>query len=177
MLKPESIGGCEMHRGRVIRVTTERLRYPNGRESDLDLVHHPGAAAVVPVDADGRVCLVRQYRLGIEDFLWEIPAGKLDAGEAPAACALRELREETGITAGRWTSLGLYIPAPGIFTELIHLFLAQELTVGAPAPDIDEDLELRWIDLDAAMDLVVRGDLSDGKTALGLLRARHRLRL
>ncbi len=177
MLKPESIGGREMHRGRVIRVTTERLRYPNGCESDLDLVHHPGAAAVVPVDADGRVCLVRQYRLGIEDFLWEIPAGKLDAGEAPAACALRELREETGITAGRWTSLGLYIPAPGIFTELIHLFLAQELTVGAPAPDIDEDLELRWIDLDAAMDLVVRGDLSDGKTALGLLRARHRLRL
>ena len=177
MLKPESIGSSEMHCGRVIRVTTERLRYPNGREFDLDLVRHPGAAAIVPVDAHGRVCLVRQYRLGVEDFLWEIPAGKLDAGEAAAACALRELKEETGITAGRWTALGLYIPAPGIFTELIHLFLAQELTVGASAPDIDEDLELRWVDLDAAMSLVVGGDLNDGKTALGLLRAAHHVRM
>lgn len=177
MLKPKSIGTSEVHRGRVIRVTTERLRYASGRETDHDLVRHPGAAAVVPVDAAGRVCLVRQYRLGIEDFLWEIPAGKLDAGEAPEVCAVRELREETGISAGRWTSLGLYIPAPAIFTELIHLFLAEELTLGAPAPDIDEDLEHRWIGLDDAMNLVVRGDLSDGKTALGLLRARHHIRL
>jgi len=177
MSKPKSIGTSEVHRGRVIRVTTERLRYASGRETDHDLVHHPGAAAVVPVDAAGRVCLVRQYRLGIEDYLWEIPAGKLDAGEAPEVCAVRELKEETGITAGRWTPLGLYIPAPAIFTEVIHLFLAEELDIGMPQPEADEDLEHRWIALDEALDCVVRGEFSDGKTALGLLRARHHVRL
>jgi len=173
MRKPLTIGSREMHGGRVITVSTERLRYANGREYDLDLVRHPGAAAVVPLDAAGRVCLVRQYRLGVDDFLWEIPAGKLDAGEAPEVCAARELREETGITAARLTSLGVYFPAPGIFTEVIHLFLAQSLEIGTPAPDADEELEIRWVALPDAMDLVLNGDINDGKTALGLLRARH----
>jgi len=174
MRKPLTIGSREMHSGRVITVSTERLRYANGREYDLDLVRHPGAAAIVPVDAAGRVCLVRQYRLGVDDFLWEIPAGKLDAGEAPEDCAARELREETGIAAARLSSLGLYFPAPGIFTELIHLFLAESLEIGAPAPDADEELEIRWIALPDAMNLVLQGDINDGKTALGLLRALHR---
>ncbi len=175
MLKPIGVESTLGHRGRVIEVSTERLRYANGREYDLDLVRHPGAAAVVPVDDAGRVCLVRQYRHGIEDFLWEIPAGKLDAGEPPAVCAVRELAEETGIAAQRWTSLGLYVPAPGIFTEVIHLYLAQDLTVGVPAPDADEEIEQQWIALPEAVDRVLRGDWNDGKTALGLLRARDRL--
>src|SRR5580692_12231479 len=121
MLKPTTAASNHVHRGRVIEVSTETLRYANGREYELDFVRHPGAAAVVAVDSAGRVCLVRQYRHGITDFLWEIPAGKLDAGEPPQLCAIRELSEETGVTAGRWTSLGQYLPAPGIFTEVIHL--------------------------------------------------------
>ena len=177
MFKPFTVASTLAHRGRVIEVSTERLRYANGREYDLDLVRHPGAAAVVPVDATGRVCLVRQYRHGIEDFLWEIPAGKLDAGEPPESCAVRELAEETGIVARRWNPLGLYFPAPGIFTEVIHLFLAQDLRVGAAAPDADEDLEHQWIGLDQALDRVVRGDWNDGKTALALLRARQWLQM
>ncbi len=92
------------------------------REYDLDYVRHPGAAAVVALDDRDRVCLVRQYRHGILDFLWEIPAGKLDPGEPPQICAVRELREETGVTAQRWTPLGTFLPAPGIFTEIIHLY-------------------------------------------------------
>src|SRR5450631_2766603 len=95
MRKPTTIGSVHIHSGRIIDVSTERLRYGNGREYDLDFVRHPGAAAVVAVDDAGRVCLVRQYRHGITDFLWEIPAGKLDAGEAPQVCAVRELAEET----------------------------------------------------------------------------------
>ncbi|MDE1923444.1 MAG: NUDIX hydrolase [Gammaproteobacteria bacterium] len=177
MHKPTTVDSRENHRGRVILATTVTLRAANGRLFDHDLVRHPGAAAVVPVDAAGRVCLVRQYRLGVEDFLWEIPAGKLDAGEAPAACAVRELREETGVTAGTWSDLGRYFPAPAIFTEVIHLFLARDLEIGPPAPDADEELELRWLALDEAIDLVLRGEISDGKTALGLVRARHRLGL
>src|SRR5271165_3401864 len=151
MLKPTTIASNHFHRGRIIDVSSERLKYANGREHEIDLVRHPGAAAVVAVDEAGRVCLVRQYRHGIADFLWEIPAGKLDRGEAPEVCAARELAEETGVAARAWTPLGLYIPAPGIFTEVIHIFLARELDVGTPSPDIDEDLELQWMPLSDAI--------------------------
>jgi ADP-ribose pyrophosphatase len=177
MLKPTAIASNPMHRGRVIEVSSERLRYANGREYDFDLVRHPGAAAVVPVDADGRVCLVRQYRHGVLDFMWEIPAGKLDHGEAPAICAVRELAEETGVAARQWTSLGLYVPAPSIFTEVIHLYLARDLDVGTPKPDVDEDLELQWLPLGEAVLRVLRAEWNDGKTALGLLRAQYHMQL
>jgi len=177
MLKPTPIASTRVHRGRIIEVSTERLRYANGREYDLDFVRHPGAAAVVAVDGAGRVCLVRQYRHGVEDFLWEIPAGKLDAGEAPQICAVRELAEETGVVAKHWTSLGLFVPAPGIFNELIHLYLARDHDVGTPTPDSDEDLELQWMPLAEAVSRVLRGDWIDGKTALGLLRAQYHLQL
>jgi 8-oxo-dGTP pyrophosphatase MutT (NUDIX family) len=120
---------------------------------------------------------VRQYRHGIGDFLWEIPAGKLDPGEAPQLCAVRELAEETGVTAGRWTSLGQYLPAPGIFTEVIHLYLARDLAVGAPTPDSDEELELQWYSLADAMARVQSGEWNDGKTALALWRTQYQLQL
>jgi len=177
MLKPATVQSILEHRGRVIQVNTERLRHANGREYDIDLVRHPGAAAVVAVDDAKRVCVVRQYRHGVEDFLWEIPAGKLDAGEPPQVCAVRELAEETGVRAKRWTSLGLFIPAPGIFTELIHMYLARDLEIGRPKPDADEDLELQWLPLEEAIDLCMSGAWNDGKTALGLCRARYRLQL
>ena len=177
MLKPTTVGSRLEHRGRVIQVCTERLRYANGREYDIDLVRHPGAAAVVAVDSAQRVCVVRQYRHGVQDFLWEIPAGKLDAGEPPQACALRELAEETGVHAKRWTSLGLFIPAPGIFTELIHLYLARDLEIGPPKPDSDEELQIKWLPLKEAVDLTLTGEWNDGKTALGLCRARYHLQM
>lgn len=177
MHKPTPIASHHIHHGRIIDVSTERLRYANGREYDLDFVRHPGAAAVVAVDGADRVCMVRQYRHGIGDFLWEIPAGKLDAGEAPQLCAVRELAEETGVSAGRWTSLGQYLPAPGIFTEVIHLYLARDLDVGAPTPDSDEELELQWYPMADAIANVLRGEWDDGKTALALWRAQYQLRL
>ena len=177
MRKPTPIASKHVHTGRIIQVSTERLLYNNGREYDLDFVRQPGAAAVVAVDGSGRVCLVRQYRHGVEDFLWEIPAGKLDPGEAPEACAVRELAEETGVQARRWTSLGQFLPAPGIFTEVIHLYLARDLTVGAPAPDADEELEIQWLPIEEAAGMVLRGEWSDGKTGLALWRAQYQLQL
>jgi ADP-ribose pyrophosphatase len=177
MQKPTPIASNHVHTGRIIEVSTERLLYANGREYDLDFVRHPGAAAVVAVDSANRVCLVRQYRHGITDFLWEIPAGKLDSGEAPQTCAVRELAEETGVAAKRWTSLGQFLPAPGIFTEVIHLYLAQDLVVGTPAPDADEELEIQWLPMSDAIAKVLSGDWNDGKTALGLWRAQYQLQL
>jgi 8-oxo-dGTP pyrophosphatase MutT (NUDIX family) len=177
MLKPKVVASTPAHDGRVIKVSTERLRYSNGREYDVDYVRHPGAAAVVAIDGANRVCFVRQYRHGIEDFSWEIPAGKLDAGEPPEVCAVRELQEETGVSAKRWTPLGLYIPAPSIFTELIHLYLARDLNVGAASPDADEELELKWLPLEQAIGHVLRGEWNDGKTAMALLRAQFQLQV
>ena len=177
MLKPKVVASTPAHDGRVIKVSTERLRYSNGREYDVDYVRHPGAAAIVAIDGANRVCLVRQYRHGIEDFLWEIPAGKLDAGEPPDVCAVRELQEETGVSAKRWMPLGVYIPAPSIFTELIHLYLARDLQVGAANPDADEELELKWLPLDQAIGHVLRGEWNDGKTAMALLRAQFQLQM
>ena len=177
MLKPTTVASHLIHRGRIIQVSTEVLRYANGREHEQDLVRHPGAAAVVAVDADNRVCLVRQYRHGVEDFLWEIPAGKLDPGEAPDDCAVRELAEETGVSARSWLSLGLYLPAPGIYNEVIHLYLARDLKVGQANPDADEELELAWRPFPDVMRMVQSGELNDGKTAMALLRAQAHLQL
>ena len=177
MQKPTTIASHHIWTGRIIDVSTERLLYAGGREHDLDFIRHPGASAVVPVDADGRVCVVRQYRHGVMDFLWEIPAGKLDKAEPPQLCAIRELAEETGLSAARWTSLGTFLPAPGILTEVIHLYLARDLTVGAAAPDDDEELEVQWLPLSEALEMVLRGEWSDGKTAVGLLRAQYHLQL
>ena len=92
-------------------------------------------------------------------------------------CAVRELQEETGVSARRWTPLGLYIPAPGIFTEIIHLYLARELNVGASSPDADEELELKWLPLGRAIELVLRGEWNDGKTAMALFRAQFQLQM
>ena len=165
MFKPTVIASNPVHHGRVIDVSTEILRYANGREYALDFVRHPGAAAVVALDAANRVCVVRQYRHGVAGFLWEIPAGKLDRGEV------------TGVAARSWTSLGVYIPAPGLFTEVIHLYLARDLTIGVAAPDVDEELELEWLPLGEALARVQRGDWNDGKTAMALMRAEYHLQL
>ncbi len=177
MQKPTPIASNHIHSGRIIDVSTERLRYGNGREYDLDFVRHPGAAAIVAVDGEGRVCLVRQYRHGVTDFLWEIPAGKLDSGEPPEVCAVRELAEETGVEARRWTPMGRFLPAPGIFSEVIHLYLARDLCIGPAAPDADEELEIQWMPIGDAVDQVLRGEWNDGKTALALWRAQYHLQL
>jgi len=175
MIKPRQIASRELHQGRVVRFCQDRLRFANGQEYDVDMIRHPGAAAIVAVDAQRRVCLVRQYRHGVEDFLWEIPAGKLDHGEPPQTAAVRELAEEAGVTAGHWESLGEFLPAPGLITERVHLYLAMQLTKGEAAPESDEELELQWVPLEEAMRRVVGGQLDDGKTALALIRAHGRL--
>src|SRR3984957_16081951 len=177
MRKPTPIDSNHIHSGSIIDVSTEPPRVSNGRKHPPAFVPPPGAAGVVAGDDAARVCLVRQYRHGVTDFLWEIPAGKLDPGEAPQVCAVRELAEETGVAAKRWTSLGQFLPAPGIFTEVIHLYLARDLKVGKAAPDADEELEVMWLPLRDAMDKVLRGEWNDGKTALALWRAQYHLQL
>ena len=126
--------------GRVIEVNVERVRLPNDRVADLEIIHHPGGAAVVAVDAEQRVCLLRQFRHAASGWLWELPAGKIDNREPPLQTAQRELTEEAGVTAQTWESLADYVSSPGVFTEVVHLYLATGLRESVAAPEEHEVL-------------------------------------
>jgi 8-oxo-dGTP pyrophosphatase MutT (NUDIX family) len=158
--------------GRVIRVNVETVRLPNGHVTDLEIIHHPGGAAIVAVDSDRRACLIRQYRHAVGGWVWELPAGKLEPREPPLETARRELLEEAGSRARTWRALGPYISSPGVFTETVHLFLAQELEAGKIAHEPSELIEVHWLDLEEACVRALEGNIGDGKTVVGLLRAR-----
>jgi ADP-ribose pyrophosphatase len=165
-----------IHTGRIINLDEDRVRYPDGSEADVDIVRHPGASAVVPflTDPEGedpQIVLLRQYRYAAGGYILEIPAGRLDPGEAPLACATRELKEETGCTAGRIEPLITILTTPGFTNERIHLFLASELTHGESAREADEFADVVILRLSEALELVQRGEIPDSKTALGLLYA------
>ena len=150
---------------------------PNGHPATREIVVHKGAAAVVPVFEDGTTLLVRQHRVAVDRVTLEIPAGKLDsAGEDPLDCAVRELREETGLSAQRMTLLTSLLTTPGFCTEKIAIYLAQGLSQGETHPDEDEFLGLVRIPLDEAVAMVMRGELRDSKTICGLMMAREVLR-
>ena len=165
-----------LHTGRIINVDRDRVRYPDGSEAELDIVRHPGASAVVPFlsDPEGedpQVLLLRQYRYAADGYLYEIPAGRLDPGESPAECAARELKEETGCTAKKIEPLITMVTTPGFTDERIHLFMATDLTHGQAAREADEFADVVIMRLSEALELVQRGEIPDGKTALGLLYA------
>ena len=163
-------------KGRVITLDVAEVELPNGQVTELEIVGHPGGAAVVAVNERDEVCLLRQYRHVAGGWLWEIPAGKLD-GQPPDATARNELREEAGLTAARWEPLGRVISSPGVFTEVVHLFLARELAAVPAAPERDEIFEIHWVPLDEAVARALEGDIEDGKSVIALLRAARRLNL
>ncbi len=165
-----------VQRGAQFELITDRINLPNGRSVLLDLLKHPGAAAVVPFLDDGRVLLIRQYRFATGGYLLEVPAGKLDPGEAPEACAGRELEEETGYRAGRVQKLGAIWPSPGFTDEKIHLFAASELRPTAQRLEADEVIELVPMSLDEALRRVRQGEIEDAKTGMALLLAAEQRR-
>jgi 8-oxo-dGTP pyrophosphatase MutT (NUDIX family) len=158
-------------RGRVIELDVQTVTLPNGSTAELEIVHHPGGAAVVALDAQRRICLLRQYRHAAGGWLWELPAGKIDDREPPLQTAQRELLEEAGATATQWRSLGDYVSSPGVFTEVVHLFLATGLSHQAPQPELHEVFEVHWKALPEAVEMATQGSLRDGKTLVGVFRA------
>jgi len=161
--------------GRVLRLNLETVTLPNGSVAELEIAHHPGGAAVVAVDAAGRVCLLRQFRHAAGGWLTELPAGKLDGGEPPLACAQRELAEEAGVVARRWDKLGEVYSSPGVLTEVIHLFLARDLVASDARPEEHEVFEVEWLPVPEAVALAASGRLRDAKSVIGLLWANERL--
>ena len=165
-----------IYAGRVIQVNIERVRLPNDAVADLEIIHHPGGAAVVALDADERICLLRQFRHAAQAWLWELPAGKIDNREPPLDTAHRELEEEAGVQAAEWRSLGDYYSSPGVFTEVVHLFLATRLTSLTLRPEAHEVFEVHWLPLEDALRMARDGEIRDGKSLVGVFRAHALLR-
>ncbi len=166
----------EIYRGRVVHLRLERARLPDGRSTSLELIVHPGASAIVPLAGDGRVWLVRQWRHATGSWLLEVPAGKLEPGEEPRACAMRECEEETGWRPQRLIELGVLWTTPGFTDEQIHLFLGLDLIEGTPGLQADEALTAVAVPLEAAVRMALEGEIADGKSIVALLRAHHHCR-
>ncbi|RDV82108.1 NUDIX domain-containing protein [Ammonifex thiophilus] len=159
--------------GRILRVRVDTVLLPDGRTSTREVVEYSGAVAIVPLTAEGDVIMVRQYRYPVGRELLEIPAGKIEEGEEPEACAQRELEEETGFIARTWKHLASFYSTPGFTSEKMHLFLAQDLYQGRKSPDRDEFLRVERLPLSQALELVRKGEIVDAKSICGLLWVSH----
>ena len=162
-------------KGRVFDICSENITLPNGVSLDMEVIRHPGAAAIVPVMADGKILLLKQYRHAVGGFIWEIPAGTLDPGEDADACAARELTEETGYTADRIRKLAVITPLPAYSDERIHLYLATGLSRAGQNLDADELLFVHPTPLERALAMIYDGTIQDAKTIAGLHLAADRM--
>ena len=161
----------KVHSGRVFELHVDNVTLENGVTMDVDIIRHPGAAAIVPLTAHGSVLLIRQFRYAVDADIWEIPAGTLNPGESPLACARRELEEEAGILAGKWSTLGEITPLPGYSDEVIHLFVARDHSPGRQRLDVDELLDVREVPMDDALSMITAKSIRDAKTIVALLLA------
>ena len=165
--------------GNIIRVTLDQARLPDGTLASREVVYHPGGVAVLPLDEDGRVTLVRQYRYPFGRVLLELPAGKLDHGaeEDPLLGAKRELSEEAGLEAAHWTYLGCILASPGFSSEVLHMYLARQLTPTPRHPDEDEFLDVLTMPFDELFAQVMDGTVTDAKTVATVLKTKYLLGL
>jgi len=162
--------------GLIVTVYADTVELHNGHSAYREVVEHPGGVGIVAITEDNKVLLVRQFRYPMAEIMPEIPAGKLEYGEDPYECAVRELSEETGFKAQRVVSLGKLYPSPGYCRETLYVYLATGLTAGESHPDEDEFLSVEAVDFNDACRMAEDGELTDAKTVIGLLRAAAFLR-
>ncbi len=171
-MEEKKVSSKNIFDGCVLHVRLDDITLPDGKPAIREYCHHNGAVCVIPITKNGDVICVRQYRYAMHEPLLEIPAGKLDTHEEnPNEAVLRELREETGALSEKLTYLGLYYGSPAILDEKIHMYMAEDLSFGEAEPDADEFLETVKIPLDALVEMVLAGEIPDGKTQAAALRA------
>jgi ADP-ribose pyrophosphatase len=175
--KPDAqLGSQTLYSGRIFRLDRDTVRFPDSTTAEMDIVRHPGASAIVPFMSDPKgenpqLLLLRQYRYAAGGYIYEVPAGRLDGGESPESCAIRELKEETGCTAERMDSLFTMFTTPGFTDEKIHVFMATGLKHGEAAREADEFADVVIMSLAEALELIRAGEIMDAKTALSILYA------
>lgn len=167
-LKEKTLHSREIFAGRILRLRLDTVELPDGKHGTREIVEHAGAVAVVALDSEGRIVMVRQYRKPVEQVLLEIPAGTLEDGEGPLDCARRELKEETGLTADHWEKVLTYYSTPGFTDERLHIFLATGLTGGSTQTDHDEFVETVLMPLGEAYHKIFTGQIADGKSIIGI---------
>jgi len=170
--KAKVVSSKEMYRGPIFRVTSDQVIEPGGVQVRRDIVRHPGSVVIMAVEGSGResrVLLARQYRHAVDDYLWELPAGRIDEGENELSAAKRELLEETGYSATSWKRILRFYASPGYIDETMAVYLARGLRPGTAQPEDDEVIDLRFFDLSVAVQQVLSGKLRDGKTIAGVL--------
>lgn len=156
--------------GKVFSVRVETVKLPQNAVGYREIVDHPGGVGIVAITDSNKILLVKQFRKAVEKELIEIPAGKLEKGEAPAECGKRELTEETGYTAGEFISLGAFYPSPGFANEVTYLYLARRLSKGEKNPDEDEFLDVFEFTSDEIYSKIIAGEITDAKTIIGFFK-------
>lgn len=169
-LKETQIASTPIFNGRVLNLRTDTVTLPNGQTAYREVIEHNGGACVAALDDNNNLLLVRQYRYAAGETTWELPAGKLEKGEDPLVCATRELEEETGYRAKKLISLGSFYPTPAYCQEKIYMYYAKELTPTKQNLDEDEFLEVRAFPFHQVIEMVKKGEITDGKTQLAILR-------
>lgn len=164
------LGSERIYEGKVVSLRCDTMVLDNGAQIRWEVIDHPGGVSVLALDRDGKIFFVRQYRYPFDRMVLELPAGKLEPGEDPAECGIRELREETGCTAGKFVFLGKLIPTCAYDSEVIHLYLAEDLSYGEQDLDENEFLSVEKYTLDEALEMIYNGTIIDGKTQVALLK-------
>ena len=164
-----------VYNGLIVNVKMDIAELQNGRRVKREVVEHPGGVCIVAVTDDNKVLMVRQYRYTVEEEMLEIPAGKLEAGENPFDCAVRELSEETGYTAKKWIDLGVIYPSAGVYREKLYQYLALDLQQGEMHPDENELLSVEVIDIEVLVKEIYANEMKDAKSVIGILKAKSYL--
>jgi ADP-ribose pyrophosphatase len=167
----ETINTETVYLGKAFDVRRDQVLLPDGKKTSFDVVVHPGAVTLIPVDSDGRILFVRQFRYAVGEELLELPAGTLDEGEEPQACAHREIREETGMSAGRLKKIGEFFLVPGYSTEFMHIYLAADLKPDPLPGDEDEFITVEAVEQEKIPELISRGILRDAKSLSAIFLA------
>ncbi|MGI8508763.1 MAG: NUDIX hydrolase [Gemmatimonadaceae bacterium] len=175
-MSKSTIASHRIYTGKILSLDVDQVRFPDGSTGDMEMVRHPGAAAILPFMSDPagddpQIMLLKQYRYAADSYMYEIPAGKLEHGEDPRACAERELKEETGCSAEHIEHLFTFYTTPGFSDEVLHVFLASGLTNGKPEREKDEFLSIETMKLSYALKLIQTNEIRDGKTMLAILYA------